>query len=1253
MRNGCNLPWVCMGDFNQILSGEEKRGGNPIDETNALEFREALEFCGLLDCGYEGYPFTWENSRENENYIEERLDRCVANWDWKLNYPNHKVSHLDWCGSDHCPILLTTAGKEEEEIRWGWYFKVEPLWLQDPECAEIIKKTCEANAGAGLSDILNICKADLLKWSRQKSGDIRRKIERVEGLLSSFKYKPKTRIVLEQRRALEAERAELIYQEELFWKQRSRMDWLKGGDKNSKFFHTKASARRKRNTIRMLQDDGGRIYKGQKEVMSCLSDYYQTLFKKGSVPDSDKVIQALEQKITPGMNEQLLRPFKPDEVKLALDQMAPNKAPGSDGFSAGFYQKNWNAIGPKVTETVLNFLNSGIMPPEFNHTLIALIPKVKSPSTAKEFRPISLCRVIYKIISKVLANRLKVILNDIISEEQSAFVPRRCITDNVIIAFECFQFMKNRKKAKDGYFAAKLDMAKAYDRVEWSFLEKVMRKLGFDGRWVNIIMSCVTSVSYSVLVNGHKTDCFIPSRGLRQGDPLSPYLFLLCAEGLSALIKKAEKEGQLNGIQIRKKAPTISHLLFADDSLVFGRAVLSECDTLKGILKCYEEESGQLINYNKSEISFSTNVKTSRRLEIGGTLKIKEVTKHPKYLGLPTVVGRSKKEMFEDIKEKVRKKLKDWKIRTLSQAGKEIMIKAVAQAQFLYPMAVFLIPEGTLKEIQSLISNFWWGQKGKERKLHWLSWEDLCEEKEYGGMGFRDLRSFNLAMLGRQVWKIISQPNSLLTRTLKASYFPKSDILNAKTGYNPSFIWRSIMAAKDKIVEGFRWRVGDGKLIRIWDDAWIPGKTYFFADPQPGGVDSEEKVSSLIIEDSGCWDERLLKEKFSKRDCELISKIPLRYPLNRDEKVWTDTDDGKYSVKSAYSRIRENQGNTIYSLNLSMDDLDFWKTLWKTHIPPKIRQFLWKVGRGILPVGRNLVEWMDDASTECPFCGLPETQTHALRECSWIRRRWQAWEGKQLFELGEGKSSYEWLKEVWGKCPNDLIQKFSVVLWYLWKERCNHLFNNAKIDEEMVIPKALGWLQSFLDAHPPPPISGDDSQIDRREGWTPPPIGVFKMNSDAGLLGQQGVGFGCVIRDSSGNFCGATAKKERGICRPIEAEAKAIIMGIREANRRGLSPFIVETDCLRLIHKLEKEENDTTELGIWCEEIKKLAKANEVLSGVSTRWGYTHRKNNSIAHWLAHSCFCWDRQFVWVDNPPTSLLLLLQADLGQASFGPN
>ncbi|KAK2635598.1 hypothetical protein Ddye_030390 [Dipteronia dyeriana] len=224
----------------------------------------------------------------------------------------------------------------------------------------------------------------------------------------------------------------------------------------------------------------------------------------------NQVIDRVQPRLSPCKAAILDHPFSTEEVRITTFLISPNKTPGPDGMSRMFYQKNWDIVGHKVTAACLHCLNDGISMEDINSTLIVLIPKVRNPKQIKEFRPISLCNVIYKIVAKALVSRLRMVIDDVISKSQSAFIPGRLIIDNALIGFECLHAIRNRKW-KMGSFAIKLDMMKAYDRVEWTFLDTMMRKLGFYGQWVAKMMNCVSTVSFSFVINGEVCGLIKPS----------------------------------------------------------------------------------------------------------------------------------------------------------------------------------------------------------------------------------------------------------------------------------------------------------------------------------------------------------------------------------------------------------------------------------------------------------------------------------------------------------------------------------------------------------------------------------------------------------------------------------------------------------------------------------------------------------------------------------------------------------------------
>jgi hypothetical protein len=440
---------------------------------------------------------------------------------------------------------------------------------------------------------------------------------------------------------LKEELHSLLEQEELRCKQRAKENWLRYGDRNSKFFHACANQKHDRSRISVINDKDGRQCNTKDEIETAFISYFQGLFTAGDNLGVTTSIDALERKVTDAMNQKLGAVFTVEEISAALNQMSPLKAPGPDGFSACFYQTNWATIHPEVCAAILHFLNTGEIDASINTTHIALIPKNLSPGSILDYRPISLCNVIYKLISKVLANRLKAVLPDIISPTQSAFIPGRLITDNILAAYETMHSMQTRMWSKTGFMGIKLDMSKAYDRVEWDFLEAVMHRLRFEAKWVNLVMKCIRTVTYVVLVNGKPVGNIRPSRGIRQGDPISPYLFLLCAEAFSALLNRAERKGVITGVPTSFKSPRLNHLFFADDSMLFCKANSVEWRRLIRILEVYEVGSGQRLNMNKTSIFFSRNTSQERKQEILMLSRLSEAHRIDTYLGLPSFVGKS------------------------------------------------------------------------------------------------------------------------------------------------------------------------------------------------------------------------------------------------------------------------------------------------------------------------------------------------------------------------------------------------------------------------------------------------------------------------------------------------------------------------------------------------------------------------------------------------------------------------------------
>ena len=250
------------------------------------------------------------------------------------------------------------------------------------------------------------------------------------------------------------------------WSQRSRALWIKCGDRNTNFFHETATQRQRKNRIEGLWGANGKWQEEKETIEEIIVEYFEKIYGTEHRSEYKVNVEDVESCITPEMTKSLLESFKAEEIRCAINQMHPTKSPGPDSMSPLFYQKYWDVVGPFVTKSVLQILNSGRLPCVLNETYICLIPKVQCPQKVTEFRPTSLCNIIYKIVSKVLANKLKRILPKVIGEAQSAFVLGRQISDNVFVTFETMHNVKMKGKEKKGLMAVKLDMSKAYNRVE-------------------------------------------------------------------------------------------------------------------------------------------------------------------------------------------------------------------------------------------------------------------------------------------------------------------------------------------------------------------------------------------------------------------------------------------------------------------------------------------------------------------------------------------------------------------------------------------------------------------------------------------------------------------------------------------------------------------------------------------------------------------------------------------------------------------
>ena len=399
------------------------------------------------------------------------MDKAVANEEWKSKFPEITVTHIFSHASNRLPLILQNhvAPKRSDKGKQG--FKFEEAWLLWDDCTQVVQDAWE-NCEGGETTLemvrlkINGCSLDLRAWGASKTHPGTEEIKALQKRIEWLTCAPPTEQHCGEFLQASKELDEWLRKQEVYWAQRSRVNWIKHGDKNTSFFHLKASQRRQRNFIKGILDPAGRWCEEIEEVAGVAVDYFNNMFSKGSCNRIEECLDAVQPKVSIEMQQTLSSKFSVDEIKAALFQMGPTKAPGPDGMNAIFYQKFWHIVGDNIVSIVLELFNTSYMILDLNRTYIVLIPKIKNPIKVFDYKPISLCNVIYKIIANVLANRLKQILPQIISPTQSAFVLGRLITDNVLVAYEALHTMHGRRKGKIGTLAMKLDISKAYDKVE-------------------------------------------------------------------------------------------------------------------------------------------------------------------------------------------------------------------------------------------------------------------------------------------------------------------------------------------------------------------------------------------------------------------------------------------------------------------------------------------------------------------------------------------------------------------------------------------------------------------------------------------------------------------------------------------------------------------------------------------------------------------------------------------------------------------
>ena len=335
-----------------------------------------------------------------------------------------------------------------------------------------------------------------------------------------------------------------------------------------------------------------------------------------------------------------------------------------------------------------------------------------------------------------------------------------------------------------------------------------------------------------------------------------------------------------------------------------------------------------------------------------------------------------------------------------------------------------IIPNEICNTIQRQMNGFWWGSGADGKGVRWMAWDKLCTIKEAGGLGFKSLQQFNVAMLAKQGWRLVNEENPLVTSIMKARYFPNTDFLGAKLGENPSYMWRSIIAAQEVVKQGCRRCIGTGMDTFVWQIPWLPCVEDGFISTSIPNDFPNIKVCDLVNARDNSWDENILNNLFNERDIRLIKQIPLASTDRRDTWMWLFDTKGEFTVKSCYRQLVG---------ECSTPDATFWKKLWHLELPGKVRFFVWRTCRKCLPTAMALFEKRVDIDRRCSWCRVEqEDAKHALFDCSFARNVWTAAGLANWVQTLQGESIMEHFKRLFATGTKEQCASLALFCWSIW-----------------------------------------------------------------------------------------------------------------------------------------------------------------------------------------------------------------------------
>ena len=722
----------------------------------------------------------------------------------------------------------------------------------------------------------------------------------------------------------------------------------------------------------------------------------------------------------------------------------------------------------------------------------------------------------------------------------------------------------------------KLDMAKAYDRVSWSYICLVLRKMGFNEGFIDMCWRIMANNWYSIIINGKRHGFFQSTRGLKQGDPLSPALFILGAEVLSRSLNRLHHHPDYQGFTMEKRGPQVNHLSFADDIILFTSGRCKTLELLMDTLKKYENISGQLINGDKSHFLIHPNAFNSTRDRIKRLTGFKQKQGPITYLGCPLFVGRPRNAYFSNLINKVISRITGWQTKQLSFGGKAVLSKHVLQALPIHLLTAVTPPNTIIKQIQMLIADFFWGWQNNRRKYHWSSWKNLSYPYEEGGIGMRNLHDICKSFQFKQWWTFRTK-HTLWGDFLKAKYCQRSNPVSKKWDTGESIAWKHMLATRQQGEQYIQWQLNSGNCSFWWDN-WL-GTGSLAQHTNRNIRFNNSKVADFW--ENGNWNWRKLEEQAPTTHLTNIMATAIPSQQQKpDQAVWRLDSHGKFSCHSAWEEIRSKKPKNR-----------FFNLLWHNSIPFKASFLLWRAIKRKLPTNEKLTNIGIEPS-HC-FCCIDragmDSIEHIFNSGQFASRVWSFFAASAGLEI-EQPSIQARLRQWWAVRPRNsghqlMLQATPIfVCWNLWKNRCACKYggkatNISRVKYAIYKDTFKMLKNSFPHIQWPANWTALIQKIENckhdikvhKVGWNKPPEDWVKINTDGSALNNPGkIGAGGIIRDKDGKLLMAFAVP-LGEGSNNKAEVEAALFGLQWATELGHTNIIMELDSQIVVQWIAKK----------------------------------------------------------------------------------